>query len=969
MAIQNTPFSREPFRGRARRLSAAMLSGLLACTVAASAFAQTGPDASSCGDDEAVEGRPLLTWTQIADASAQTTGRTLELRFENTDDEPVDVEIRLVADAGGPRHKSKRLRRRDVAAGAAATFEVEIDDLGLRTDAMAFAGQILALARVESASRCTGGACDPLRPDAGSDPDSNDDASEPRPVSGPGPTFVSAPAVYFHPAGTPGTFEIYGSGVLASRYAGGDLSSATAAEDGVSLLRVGGGGKSTHRKKHLAEMNVKTWDDDSATASAPPLLGPMALTSNNLGVCVKWEIGLQDHGRTITKGGVKITEDYWSGGGQFAGNGLKAPGVGPTGYGQMIVTARGVRIRVRKGDYQAELNTHPRTGCVSFSGAGAGQYEVTVLTDHYDERGNRMLYRDKDLGPLAPFAFKEVVTLKPGKVGVVHAGDFTPEATLAAVSGFAMYRTTFGVTDKLMILENVNTCGDDDLGVPNNNGGANSSAHYISSGLEHGIAYVRIHDGTGPGCSPSDHRKWKFLISHEIGHAWQLLNQGVFEPDCSMELADAEESVCTPTETGYHLRSLEFSCIGAREGMAHFYATSVWNSPASDTAVFTWFLNPEDVEGNDAGTSGGRLYNTCSTPNKCGRGTVQDWLRFYWDWHTPWVPGGKPHPFATTQAYGNAVNDDGTYRENYYQKLDEATDAIPSLVPFKDSWDQWAEYDGIRSWPVTFSCNFPDYPTCDFPNPFDGEGQPGCPCADVAHTLNESQFGDDGYYPDGTASYAFHGLPGTGQFCDDSVLGAGGEAVCNARAGDGAPLCQVCGEDTMLACACSTDAECQALGDSTLVCWGGEDQSWPGVARGRCMPAADTPTGKSVLDENPWICLESCTSRGGGDPDRFVCMYDQREYAPMSHAQCVDVVGCTAPAGWCEQSGSLCDTEQVCAIEYDDCCVAECTSDQDCHDLGFSTNYVCDGLGLPGFCVPPGCEFPEADQEFCDMFR
>src|SRR5690606_5725625 len=149
-----------------------------------------------------------------------------------------------------------------------------------------------------------------------------------------------------------------------------------------------------------------------------------------------------------------------------------------------------------------------------------GQYEVTVLTLHKDNRGNTMFYGTG----LLPYGFKELVQLKTAKTATISVGDFSAEATLAAVSGFAMYRTTFGVTDKVMRIRNVNTCGADVAGNPNPDGGANSSAHFDDSGLATGTAYVRMHDGTRVGCSGSDHRRFKFLITHEIGHAWQLLN-------------------------------------------------------------------------------------------------------------------------------------------------------------------------------------------------------------------------------------------------------------------------------------------------------------------------------------------------------------------------------------------------------------------------------------------------------------
>jgi len=953
-----------------------LLAAALAVATAASppaAFAQADPeDEVSCGSDALEPAPPRLQWLGLTDPSDAITSGEIALRFDNTLDETVDVVVRLLADAGDGKHKSRRLKLKGIPAGRSETRTIALSSLKLATDGMAFAGQIAATARIESESLCAGGACKPLRvratEPAAPDTDAPDAPRSARRVSdeplGYGPVFATTAPVWFHPGSEPGTFEVYGREALRTRFGAGDFSGTTAAEPEVDLLRISSGGKfAKHGKKYLAEMGANTYEDDHTAGSPHTPQGPLNLAANVLSFCVKWEIEITDHNKKIkTSSGVHISEDIWNGQPKVPlGGGLF---LADKSDGHMVVTARGVEVVARKGGYTEVLTTHPRTGCVAFSGAGEGEYELTVLTRHHDSRGNRMIYHGASLN--LPFGFKEVVKLKTAKTATVSVGDYSPEATLAAISGFAMYRTTFGVSNKTMYIRNINTCGKDEDNNPNSDGGANSSAHFDNSGLGAGIAYVRIHDGTRDGCSASDHRRLKFLVTHEIGHAWQLLNQGEFEPGASSSLADAAESVCG-TGPGYSINSLEHSSIGAREGMAHFYATVIWNSPADAEAVFTWFGAPNNVESNDSAADGGRLFNTCTTPIKCGKSTVIDWLRHWWDWHTPWVPGSKPNPDVTTLAYGNAINEDGTQESTYYQKLGEAIDAIPSLAVHKASWDHFGKLNGVNTSPTNFTCKVLPYPGCNIANPQDLAGQPGCPCADVETTLSESSFGDDRHYPDGTGSYLFRGPGGPGQYCEDFTPGSPSEAVCNARGSDGAPECMRCGTDTMLSCACSQDSECQSLGDDTLVCWGGQDQGWPGTATGRCMPSADTPQGRGFLGEHPWICLESCTSRGGGDPNRFKCMYDQREDdIPMGHAQCVDVVGCTAPAGWCEQSGDLCNPEEICAIEFDDCCVTECTVAGDCAALGFPAAYACDGLG---FCVPPGCEFPESDQEFCNMFR
>ena len=261
------------------------------------------------------------------------------------------------------------------------------------------------------------------------------------------------------------------------------------------------------------------------------------------------------------------------------------------------------------------------------------------------------------------------------------------------------------------------------------------------------------------------------------------------------------------------------------------------------------------------------------------------------------------------------------------------------------------------------------YDTCPDPNDPLLFGYPGCPCADVDIVKFEDT-ANEGGYPDGSGSYLVHGLTyGPGQYCTSATDGT--DAVCGTTVINGVsyPVCQVCGVDTMLGCACQNHNECTTLeaSDGPLRCWGLQDDGWGPSPGGICLPDDGTPAGRERLSEMPWFCVDNCEALAPGQGWPMACVFDQSPDLDFPHGECVDLIGCGGLLpGECEASGRRCDQQA-------DACVDECVFDSDCTKWGFPPHYVCNAqFGSPGRCVPPACANPKSAEfggPYCALFE
>lgn len=650
-------------------------TAIVLLTAALPIFAQSADD--SCGND-AFEGLAAsLAWVEVPTAATEIQSGDLSLLLTNDSGHPIEAVVRVAVDNGSGRRLIRRVGRA-VVSGASQSFSFRIPTNQLPDGPMPFAGRLTAWAEVLPPGACAARACRPG--------EQNRRAPSRTPGDFVKTATVYAAPVYFHRDGSGQPLNVYGEEILQSRYGGGALAVPPPAlpDSRIVRARAAQGGRA-HSGRFDAELAIASID-----GGAPAPLGNIAAGPTSVGLCIKWEIGLTDAGATVVTGnGTKIVEDYWNGLGSLKGNNvLQAAGVKPA-TGNMTVTAHGVRVRFDQGAVSQEYDTNPLTGCIALVPA-PGPFTLTVYGEHRDARGNRILYR--------PFGQRQawVVELDPprGKTRAISVGDFSAESTVSAVTGFAMYRTSAGVENRTILMTDSATC--------TTPGGNESSAHFDFSQLP-AVALLRIHNASIPGCDPNDHRRRKFTISHEMGHAWMLLRSAIAEPNADANFTSPDESVCG-SGASYGIGSVEYSSIGAREGTAHAYAAMVWNDPNEKDGVFTWFGQTFDVEANAPDLDGGRLFNNCTTSNLCGVTTNLDWLRFWWDWVTPYVPGDKPTLNTVAKVYERAIKSGPITREGYYSRfrsvmLTEVTDPA-----WQSSWDAEAITNGVDTSPGSAAC-------------------------------------------------------------------------------------------------------------------------------------------------------------------------------------------------------------------------------------------------------------------------
>jgi hypothetical protein len=958
--------------------------------------AQVGlPPASNCGTGPAEAHLLDLTWAELPTSSMLATlpGSTVTLLLRSRASGPLDVRVELVSDAGGADKTTRRERPLVLAAGAAVPVTVDLAALRLPSGPMRFSGLVVAAARATPEDR--GG----RRANAVADGGAPRPPPEPTPDAPAGPggggradvdEVVYAPALYFHrDAG--GTWLAYGEQVLREQFRAGDLAgTASGHAPSATRLRVVAGGPGERGGIPRDELRVPTVDQEhgDAPASGPggsPAAGDLPLASNARRVCIRWEIGLTDKGKKLqTGGGTWITEDWWSGystGGTGSVAALPSP--------NLTVVARGVRVRLVQAGFDETFDASPSTGCFTFTGSPGGDMTMTVYAYSTDADGNvvRIVDADEDT-----YSFVEAIEAPPlGMQRTWTVGDYSARATMAAVAAFATYRFHYALAGKEMRIRESATCG--------TAGANNSSAHFDASGLDDGIARVRIHDGSGTAsdgsgaCDASDHRRWKFLIGHEMGHAWLLLAIGrtTFEPNAVTTLQEPC-STCS-SGSGYSIDSIEWNALSAREGAAHFYATEVWNSHDVGTAVFTWFGSPFDVEYNDPHAAGGRVGNTCDPPQPCGKATNLDWLRFWWDWHTPFVAGSKPNGARIRDVYVRAVNDHfdadlALTRENYDFRLRAAMEAVGTPAAQRADWDSFAAWNGVASNDDGQCPNPYPYPDCDCwsdrcaPIPAACRGAPDCPCRDVdLDTCPLSNPAAEGCAVDGPGSYP--GNPsfpsdggGLGQFCADNFSDEG--AVCSLalHAGDGVPVCRTC--PGAHGCPCFADTDCDPTGVTLagntvpLACWGSSDAGWM-AGPGRCLPRITADDGqlqspalqqeRVEFERTAWLCKASCGAFEEATNFDYACWYNQFAERAFDYAACVDVFGCedadtgqSLLPGICELGGRRCHPDS-------DICVAECDplangpdgDNPGCAFWGYPATYGCTTWTDPPRCVPAPC--------------
>jgi hypothetical protein len=283
-------------------------------------------------------------------------------------------------------------------------------------------------------------------------------------------------------------------------------------------------------------------------------------------------------------------------------------------------------------------------------------------------------------------------------------------ATLA----FGLYRYHDGMSDKAFHV------GMDDTQA------YGASAHYGDSNdhITDGRHYIKLGNGTvdGEGNPATPSTKFKFIVTHELGHAIAAIYYGNHddaqdggEPSVSLSHDEGPNACGTqdqpdadPPKYGYSISSKEWNSVGFREGFAHFISAKIWNNKETE-ATFTWFAEAHDLERYNFGASnnaGGRLENQCCVGGGCsdswaGAGTNEDWVRFLWDWYTNTSDScpDRPTKLDMLKLYRQTRLNGGLTNNNYFQKMQAAADDLTHLDEClrTDRFDFYANHNGINN--------------------------------------------------------------------------------------------------------------------------------------------------------------------------------------------------------------------------------------------------------------------------------
>ena len=424
--------------------------------------------------------------------------------------------------------------------------------------------------------------------------------------------------------------------------------------------------------------------------AALALLLPVTSQAATFTFCMKWRVQTTDSGRTVTlPDGSVIKEDYWA---------TDDP---------QLQTAHGMLFTVQRpglnGGLPLLLVANPSTGCANLTDtAGTHAYALRAHAVSLDANHNVVRVVDA-LG--APYVFDVAVQATSGvTLSVpVPSNPFFPLTddekaigTLAAISAFSAYRSTFGLSGKRMDIIEAEASS------------AHSGPGVDLSQLERGYIRISIHKPSHEDAT--DHRTMKFIVSHEMGHAWLLLNHGggvepnvALDYDASVDAAACHYVADDGSDDTYTIDSLEYNAVGFREGTAHFYAARVWNDAKPD-GVFTWFAgNGRSLaQVADPDLGGGRTFQRCVTPSRklatlCADNvtTNEDWLRFWWGWHTRTSPAV---PTTTIRdVYEQTLDNGSLFKDNYRARLEVAVGELVTDANQTFGFFALADWHGISS--------------------------------------------------------------------------------------------------------------------------------------------------------------------------------------------------------------------------------------------------------------------------------
>lgn len=332
-------------------------------------------------------------------------------------------------------------------------------------------------------------------------------------------------------------------------------------------------------------------------------------------VCVRVNVQTTDSGVSVNG----YSEDHYLG--------TDAPG-------GLTVIGRGFRVKMTQGSWEHTYDSSTVDGCFSFVRSSNSGFGVRVYGFATDGEGNHVRIHTGGLSTSSSYpgqtysAYWADQTLGTTNYYVVD-GVASDRWTTVAVAAFGLYRWTNGVNDATISIGfSEGDCGD--------SGSTHGSAeNYIESDNAH---LIRIGRCAGSGTET----RQKMLVTHELGHAMARLYYGYDGNDSPLNDNydppgdDDDKPASCINIGGYDMTSLEWNSLAFKEGFADFYSARVWND-ASSRGAYSRFGTAVDLEVWDAdfnqNTPGGYAFNVCVSAAN-GVSTRQDYLRFFWDWHT-----------------------------------------------------------------------------------------------------------------------------------------------------------------------------------------------------------------------------------------------------------------------------------------------------------------------------------------------
>lgn len=167
------------------------------------------------------------------------------------------------------------------------------------------------------------------------------------------------------------------------------------------------------------------------------------------------------------------------------------------------------------------------------------------------------------------------------------------------------------------------------------------------------------------------HNKRKFLIGHEIGHAF-LAHWFEYNPQPQQNVGQGSlysrnegGADCEWIGAGDHaMHSKEYSSAAFVDGFPHYDATYAFNSEADWAGAFWYYKDGTGVTEVDmeVGPEGGetRYLEEICIGSDVGRGVELDWARQLWDFRTN--SGTKPSNYAPTRQMKNGLTSGGWHR-------------------------------------------------------------------------------------------------------------------------------------------------------------------------------------------------------------------------------------------------------------------------------------------------------------------